>query len=43
MQVIGPHCTSRILEGLVVCRGLVEPRKGIGCQARQEEPNKTID
>jgi hypothetical protein len=22
--------TSRILEGLVVCRGLVEPREGIG-------------
>jgi len=22
---------SRILEGLVVCRGLVEPREGIGC------------
>ena len=26
-----PNFTSRILEGLVVSRGLVERRKGIGC------------
>jgi hypothetical protein len=26
-----PLGTSRILEGLVTCRGLVEPREGIGC------------
>jgi hypothetical protein len=26
-----PKFTSRILEGLVVCRGSVEPRNGIGC------------
>src|SRR5664279_5207608 len=24
--------TSRILEGLMTCRGLVEPREGIGCR-----------
>ena len=27
--------TSRILVGLVACRGLVEPRKGIGCRRRE--------
>ena len=26
-----PNFTSRILEGLVARRGLVEPRMGIGC------------
>jgi hypothetical protein len=32
--------TSRILEGLVACRGLVEPRKKIGCRHLAEAPNK---
>ena len=29
--------TSRILEGLVVCRGLVRPRKGIGSGPIRQE------
>ena len=35
MQVIGPHCTSRILEDLTLRRGFVEPGKGIGGGCRR--------
>lgn len=30
-RAIGTQFTSRILEGLVACRGLVKPRRGVGC------------
>ena len=35
--------TSRILEGLPVCGGSVEPRKGDWLRLPAEEPNKAID
>ena len=35
--------TSRVLEGLPVSGGLVEPRKGIGCVQGQRRSNSRYD
>ena len=39
-QAVLRRILSRILEGLILWRGLVERRKGIGCRAPAESQNK---